>query len=140
MDGVVGEAGCWRTCLYIRGSMVAGTFGPYFERFEAGTAYRANACIGHGAQGINDWKEIGVVIMSWLRSIFSNTSEADRKFDAAMRLSDEVIETMRNKKRSSDPFKAIIGDMFFQSHPSIDTMVRVYEMYEEGQIWKGPPQ
>jgi hypothetical protein len=140
MDGVASETGCWRACAHIRGLVVAGTFGPYFERFETGTAYRENACFDHGIKRFDDWKEVGVFIMSWLRSLFSGPSEADKKFDATMRLSDEVIEAMRSKKRSSDPFKALIGDMFFQSHPSIDTIVSVYEMYEEGQIWRGPPQ
>jgi hypothetical protein len=58
-----------------------------------------------------------------------------------MRLSEEVIATMRDKRRSSDPFKALIGDMFFQRHhPSIETIVSLYEMNQEGQIWRGPPR
>jgi hypothetical protein len=139
MDWNAREGNRWWACAYFRGTVVAGAYGPYFERFEAGTAYRANACPDHRAKGDDDRKEVGVILMSWLQSIFG-PSNADRKYDEAMRLSDEVIATMRDKKRSSDPFKALIGDMFFQSHPSIDTVVSLYEMHQEGQIWKGPPR
>jgi hypothetical protein len=78
--------------------------------------------------------------MRWFKNMFFGPSKADMKYEEAMRASSEVIEVMRDKKRSSDPFKAMIGDMFFQSHPSIETVVTVYEMYQEGQIWKGPPR
>jgi hypothetical protein len=139
MDWNTREGHCWRSRADLRGSVVAGTYGPYFEGFEAGTAYRANACSGYRTKGDDDRKKVGVILMSWLRHIFG-PSNADRKYDEAMRLSAEVIAAMRDKKRSSDPFKALVGDMFFQSHPSIETIVSVYEMHQEGQIWKGPPR
>jgi hypothetical protein len=124
MDWNAREGSRWRACAYLRGTVVAGAYGPYFERFEAGTAYRANACPDHRAKGDDDRKEVGValdelasVAFSAHQTLIGNTTK----------LCACLTEVIASNARQEAVFRSVqspnVGDMFFQSHPSIDTVV-----------------
>lgn len=74
-----------------------------------------------------------------LRSWLLGKSNGHRKADEAINLADELTMKMRERANQRDPFKAVLADLFFQSHdPAL--IADAYEASQESRIYKGPQQ
>jgi hypothetical protein len=68
--------------------------------------------------------------------LFGPTSDPDN-YSRAIKLADEVIQSMRERANQRDPLKAVLADLLFQQHdPAL--VADAYEMSQEARIYKGP--
>lgn len=73
-----------------------------------------------------------MTLRSWL---FGDTNGHD-KYTHAIDLADEVTQLMRDRAVQRDPFKAVLSDLFFQTHdPAL--IADAYEVSQESRIYKG---
>lgn len=73
-----------------------------------------------------------MTLRSWL---FGDTNGYD-KYTHAIDLADEVTQLMRDRAVQRDPFKAVLSDLFFQTHdPAL--IADAYEVSQESRIYKG---
>jgi hypothetical protein len=74
-----------------------------------------------------------MTLRSWL---FGETNGHDT-YSHAISLADEVTQLMRDRAVQRDPFKVVLGELFFHTHdPAL--IADAYEISQESRIYKGP--
>lgn len=58
------------------------------------------------------------------------------KFEEASRIADETINHLRQARKSHDPIRALLADIYFQNHDTA-LIADAYEMSQESRIYKG---
>lgn len=62
----------------------------------------------------------------------------DSKYQRAMELTSGVIEKMRERSVSPDPFRSLMADLWSQKH-DIALVADAFEAAQEARIFQGPP-
>ena len=71
-----------------------------------------------------------------LRSWLFGGSNGHDKYSHAIDLADEVTQLMRERAVQRDPFKVVLGELFFHTHdPAL--IADAYEISQEARIYKG---
>jgi len=63
---------------------------------------------------------------------------ADPTFDAAMQITDEVTEIIRERKKEFHPFRSILAELLLrQQHLDPALIADAYEAHQESRIYRG---
>ncbi len=66
--------------------------------------------------------------------------KSDLKYEAAMKLVDEVTDLVRKNAASANPFRPVLVEMLVGSEPPDPALIAdAFEIIQEAQIFKGPP-
>lgn len=79
-------------------------------------------------------------MIEWFKQLaLPRRSAADEKYAQAMMLTNEVEKRMQDHASSSDPFRAVMAEIWLQNHDT--TLVSdSFEIHQESRIYKGPPK
>lgn len=116
--------------------VVAVGFGASGDPVAIGNSVGAYHSNHDGAQGAAYG---GPISMNWLRDFLRRPSPAYDKYATAMRLTNEVEQTMRSRSASPDPFRSLMAELWLQHH-DVALVADSFQSHQESRIYKGPPE